>query len=754
MYPSQRHTTCFNLFLLSVFLWTTNAIAQDSISGRPRIGVTLSGGGAKGLAHIGILKAIDSAGLKVDYISGTSMGSIIGSLYAIGYSATDIEKAARKIDWDILLSNQSSLRSLLIEEKSEYGKYAVELPWQDHFFRLPTGVLEAEELWLKFAEMYFPVYNIKDFGRFSIPFRCIAADISNGDAVALDSGEIITAIRASMAIPSLFTSVNYQGRKLIDGGVVRNFPVRDVRYMGADYVIGSNVALGLLPKEKVNNALQVLMQIAFFKEAEDNREEVPLCDIYIPMPIENYHAASFNKAEELLELGLREGRKIYPQLRQLVDSLDRIYGSQPAISNRLPKVDSVRITDYEVIGLEKTTEDFFLHMMQYLDDRYYTPAKLTKMVRTVFGTRYYSKIVYSLQPLADGSAKIIFEVEENPVSFAKLGLHYNKFTGISVITNLTTRNFFTPHSRSLATLNIGESFRARGEHLQYLGRAKNIAMLLGIQYDNFNVTTYEDFRKDGLYKMDLFQAEARMQVSANRKFTTGIGTRFNWMWYRPSIQSALDISGKNEFVSGFTYLAINTLDKNVLPRRGWKIDGEFSHIFNQSPAVTFFAEGVPIGNLDSFGISYNNYQRVLLNAEAYAPLSSKVTLFTLMQGGINLNYEQNFLNDFMIGGLTKQFRNQITFAGLEEGSVYSASIASLLLGLRVELFNNVYISAQSNVLASNFYGSGNIFQQTRLLSGHALTFAYNFALGPLEVSLMYCDQSKQVKSYFNLGIPF
>jgi NTE family protein len=277
---------------------------------------------------------------------------------------------------------------------------------------------------------------------------------------------------------------------------------------------------------------------------------------------------------------------------------------------------------------------------------------------------------------------------------------------------------------------------------------------LGAQYDNFNVTTYENFKKDGLYKMDLFQAEARMQVSANRKFTTGIGTRFDWKWYRPSIHSALDIRGKNEFVSGFMYVAANTLDKNVLPRRGWKIDGEFSHIFNQSPAVTFLSEGIPIENVDSFGISYNNYQRIILNAEAYAPLSPRVTLLTHFQGGVNPNYRQNILNDFMIGGLTRQFRNQITFAGLEEGAVYSASVASLLLGIRVELFNNVYVSGRSNVLASNFFNSGNELQSPSLLSGHAITFAYNFALGPLEVSVMYCDQSKQVRSYFNLGIPF
>src|SRR4051812_15422880 len=119
---------------------------------RPKIGVTLSGGGAKGLAHIGILKAIDSAGLKVNYVTGTSMGSIIGALYACGYSGDSIEKMARNMNWDALLSNGASLQSLTVDEKDEYDKYAVELPWVNNAFQLPSGVFESEELWLKFSE--------------------------------------------------------------------------------------------------------------------------------------------------------------------------------------------------------------------------------------------------------------------------------------------------------------------------------------------------------------------------------------------------------------------------------------------------------------------------------------------------------------------------------------------------------------------------------------------------------------------------
>src|SRR3954465_12843665 len=129
------------VILIQLLAARYTAVGQDT-GPRPKIGVTLSGGGAKGLAHIGILKAIDSAGLKVNYITGTSMGSIIGSLYAVGYSADSIEHIIRKLNWELLFNNQSSLRSLYMDEKEEYNKYTVELPWVNHRFQLPSGVLE------------------------------------------------------------------------------------------------------------------------------------------------------------------------------------------------------------------------------------------------------------------------------------------------------------------------------------------------------------------------------------------------------------------------------------------------------------------------------------------------------------------------------------------------------------------------------------------------------------------------------------
>ncbi len=727
--------------------------AQD-IRPRPKIGVTLSGGGAKGLAHIGVLKAIDSAGLKVDYITGTSMGSIIGALYSVGYSADSIEKLARKIDWDILLSNQGALRALVMEEKEEYNKYAIELPWENHSFRLPSGVLEAEELWLKFSELFFPVYNIKSFKDFSIPFKCIGADVATGEAVILDSGEIVTAIRASMAIPSVFTSVEHNGRKLVDGGVVRNFPVRDVREMGADIVIGSNVAIGLLPKEKVTNALQILMQIAFFKESEDHKKEVQATDYYITPPIDNYNAASFSRADDLLKLGIEEGRRMYPALKKLADSLNGIYGTPAFKKNRLPVIDSLKISEIDIRGLNKTTKDFFVHMMGFYENRYYTTSRISGMIRKVFGTRYYNRIVYRLETAPDSSIKMIIDVVENPRSFSKLGIHYTQFTGIGLLLNLTSRNLILPHSRSLVTVNLGETFRVRAEHLQYLGRGKNVALILGTNYERFDLNTYQNYKQDGLYKMHVFRGDGRMQISSNRKFTVGGGTRYERINYKPSIPSGFELKGNNEMVTSYGYVGINTLDRTVYPRRGWKVDGEYGFIYNQSPDITFYSEGVPIGNLDSFGISYANFQRAVLNVEGYAPISPRSTFSAAFQSGVNFRYNQNILNDFVIGGMYRIFRNQIVFAGLPEGAIYTPSVAALQLSYRLQLYNNFFAIARTNGLINNFISTDNVLQRPSFLSGHALTLGYNFALGPLEVSAVYSDQSKRMQSIISLGISF
>jgi NTE family protein len=735
------------------FLLLQTAMAQPPAH-RPKIGVTLSGGGAKGLAHIGILKAIDSAGLNVDYITGTSMGSIIGSLYAIGYSADSIEKITRAIDWDPLLSNQSSLRSIFMEEKDEYAKYVVELPWQNNNFRLPSGLLQGQELWLKFSEWYFPVHQQKDFSRFSIPFRCVGTDVGNGEAIVMKEGEIVSAIRSSMAIPSVFTAVDFNGKRMVDGGIVRNFPVRDVKEMGADIVIGSNVASGLLPSEKVRNALQILLQIAFFREAEDAKTEVPQCDIYIPLKMEKYNMGSFGDGNAILDMGIQEGRKLYPRFKKLADSLNAIYGDSALRKHRLPLVNKAIISSYEVHGVERTSTEFFVHTMNLELNKSYTAKNLANMVRQAYGTRYYSRIIYSLVPQPDSTCKIVFDVTENPFTFAKLGIHYNRFTGIGIIGNLTARNFFITNSRSLVTVNIGESFRIRGEHLQYLGRLKNFALIAETQFDRFEVNTYNEYKQDGLYKQTFFKVGERFQFSPSRSFSIGIGHRFEWVHYTPKISKGVEFRGSNNFNTLYGFVAYNSLDRGIFPRKGVKLYGEAGRVFDQHPKLSFLSNGEPLSDPDSTAVTTYPYLRTTLDVESYFSFGRRATFLLNGQGGINFNYSRNVMNEFAIGGLTKLYRNQIAFAGLQEGTLYTPSVVMLQGGLRVLLFPNNYLTGKANVLFTNFISRSDFFQNPDFLSGYSLTYAYNFALGPLEISTMYSDQTNKLQWYINLGIPF
>ncbi|BAV06323.1 patatin-like phospholipase [Filimonas lacunae] len=703
------------------------------------------------------MKAIDSAGLKIDYVTGTSMGSIIGALYASGYTADSLEKIARTTNWDLMMSNAASLHSMGMEEKEEYDKYAIELPWVNSGFRLPSGMLESEELWLKFSEFFFPVYKMKDFMKFPKKFRCIATDVSSGQAVVLDRGEIVSAVRSSMAIPSVFTAVEYQGRKLVDGGIVRNFPVHDAIDMGADFVIGSNVSGGLLPAEKINNVFQILLQIAFFREDENTNKEKQLCQVLVNHQLENYTMGSFSSSDEIINEGIEAGRKMYPTFKKLADSLDRLYGKDTVPPTPLPQVNEVKITDYAIEGLHRTNRYFFLSLMQFARNKWYSAQSLNDHIRVAFGTRYYKKIIYRLEPLTDSTAKIIFTAEEHPLTFAKLGIHYNTFSGISLIGNLTSRDFFVPYSRSrsLVTVNIGENMRLRAEHLQYLDRLDRISINSLLQLEQVGFNTYNNTsERDGVYQQLYFKAEANFSASFTRNMSLGVGHRFEAFHYTPGISTNnLEVKGSNQQHNTYAFYKYNSLSNGVYPHKGVKINLEVGGVYGTSPEVDFYRTGKAV-TADSLGFNYGAFTRATFTFVHYVPVTKRVTLIEYLQAGVNFNDKQGPLNAYYVGGLSTEFRNQILFAGLNEGTTYSSSVANFQLALRYQMYTNIFITGRANLLYRDVITSNSRIGKASYLSGYALTFGYNFLLGPLEISAMYSEQSKKVIPYVNLGIPF
>lgn len=730
----STHKYSGKLLLLLIMILLGNIVhAQDK---KPiKIGLALSGGGAKGLAHIGILKAIDSAGLKIDYISGTSMGAVIGSLYAIGYNGKEIEHIARTMDWDKMFSNKITLRALSMEEKDEYGKYAVEIPFENKKLNLPTGALESEELWIKLSELYFPVHRIKNFNEFSIPFVSIATDISNAEPVVQKRGEIITAIRASMAIPGVFTTVLDSGRALVDGGVIRNFPVSDVIEIGANYVIGSNVAEGLLPADKLTHPLLVLYQIASLIEKKGNKSQVAKSDLYIEQELDKFTAGSFEKSDEIIDVGIDKGKTLFPYFKKLADSLQSPNKIENKKIDRLPQIQYVYISDFEIIGLKTITQAAFLHSINFDNNTSYAPYHFAEMMRRAYGTREYNYIHYKLLPLTDGSAKIVFSVEERSPTYGKLALHYNTFSGISLITNASTRNFLTPNSRSLITFNLSENFRVKAEHLQYFGRGKHFELIPSIQYESFKVNSYSSLKKVGIYKLNYLLTDLKLQLANQRNYTTGLGIRYETEQFAPSLQSASEFNGHNRYITNFAFLHFNNLNQPVYPDKGIKLYNEIGWTMNQNS-------------------NNPNYSRAIFNFEFYKLINTKLNLFGLLQNGVNFSDQTNQFNGFYIGGLNKMYRNQIVFAGLQDITLRSQSVASAQLGLRWNLFSDLYLITRANVLVNEFLHKTRTNQNAQWFTGGALTVSYKTLLGPIEISGMYSGNSKQLQSYVNVGFSF
>lgn len=260
--PTHMAKTTLSLLIILLSLNLNAQKVTDSVQNnrRPKIGLVLSGGGAKGFAHIGVLKVLEELNMPIDYISGTSMGSIIGAFYAMGYSATDIEKLVLNQDWEELLSDKVSRKYIHVKDKVNLDRYVVSFPIKPKGIRIPAGIVQGQNIINLFEQSTIEFHNQTDFRKFPIPFVCIATDLETGDAVVLDKGNISQALRASMAIPTVFTPVEIDGKLLADGGMINNFPVEEVIKMGADIVIGVDVQTGPRDKSELNSIEDIINQ--------------------------------------------------------------------------------------------------------------------------------------------------------------------------------------------------------------------------------------------------------------------------------------------------------------------------------------------------------------------------------------------------------------------------------------------------------------------------------------------------------------
>ena len=297
---------------------------QWAACGAEKVGLVLSGGGAKGVAHIGVLKVLEEAGIPIDYIAGTSMGSIVGGLYAIGYDARCLDSLVRVQNWPFLLSNRVYRYDLPFSEKEKDEKYLLSIPMlRSKLIQMPAGFISGQNIYNLFSELTLGYHDSLSFMNLPIPFSCVAANLVNGEEVILNSGNLPLSMRASMAIPGVFSPVVLDSMMLVDGGIANNYPVDVMREMGADIIIGVDVSAGLRTMNELHSVLDIVDQLTNFLGMEKYEENVRLTNLYIKPDIEPYSAASFDPVaiDTLILRGERAARAKWDEIVRLKEQL-------------------------------------------------------------------------------------------------------------------------------------------------------------------------------------------------------------------------------------------------------------------------------------------------------------------------------------------------------------------------------------------------------------------------------------------------
>ena len=746
------------LFLFIFFLWPFSGITlsqNETDNSPPGVGLTLSGGGAKGLAHVGVLHIIDSLGIKIDYVTGTSMGSIVGGMYASGYTASELEEIALTLDWPSLFSGRSNLRYTHPGKRQDFGRYIVELPIENWSIKFPSGAIEGQQMWNVLSEIFFNVRNINDFNDLPIPFACVATDVVTGDAVILNSGDIVAAIRASISIPSVFTTIEIDNRQLVDGGVVMNFPVVVAKDMGADFIIGVNVSRGAIVNDNLKTPLEIIYQMGTYLDARNFKKNRELTDIYLEPDLEEYSVASFADVKEIIERGKQIARKNIDQLLELKEiSTDRIPAAQ---FTSIPGDQKIVIDSIRFEGLDNVRPWFIRNSLAFTKGDTVNTLQLNSSINRLFATGYFNRITYNLLPAEDESKSVlIYNFDENPFGSLGLAIHYSSFTGVGLIGNLTTKKLFYYNLRGYVKALLGEKPAIKGGVDLFTSDRQNNWFNIESFANYIEFPVYEDFDITGEYRQNYFRAEASFNrlTGSNSYFSSGVG--YYYQSLSPIIRSDYFVKGNNQSNEIFARWFFNSLDRQAFPRSGVKVNLSSTYFFNQKPSLRFTnPDGEVTSDLSDAGIEMSNYLQFSLNWQSWIQINSRMSSFNQLQVAYNYQYEQSFINMFNLGGTYPFLKNQIVFAGLNEYEILSESVLVGTMGWQYNIWDEFMLTPVVNGALYNF-DIGEIYEISgdNFILGTGLKIGYFSAVGPLEVTFSYSPQTQKVLAYINLGWTF
>jgi len=731
--------------LLLLFFAIQISIGQESYEPKkhPKVGLVLSGGGAKGLAHIGVLKIIDSLDIQIDYIAGTSMGAIIGGLYASGYSGKELDSIFSNIDVDALLQDYTPRASKTFYEKRNDELYALSLPFNNFKIGLPSGLSKGLYNFNLLTKLTKHVSNIRNFEHLPIPFLCIATDVETGEKVVLENGILAQAMMASGALPTLYNPIQIDKKVLIDGGVVDNYPVEELKNKGISYVIGVDVQDDLKSRELLNEVTGVLTQINNFSMIHQMEGKKCATSIYIKPNINGFSVVDFNSGKKIISKGTEKAKEFIPELKVLKKTINR---------NKIQIIpqDSIHIDQIVLEKQKNYTHSYIIGKLKFKKNTKISFLKFQNGILNLNATQNFGGISYGFEK-TDKGENLILNLHENKVkTYLKFGLHYDDLFKSGVLLNYTKKRFLTRNDVLSVDFILGDNIRYNFDY--YIDNGFHWSFGLHSKLTTFNKNISTDFDAGKLFSdlginainIDFLDVSNQiyMQTIFAQKAAIGAGLEYKYLGIESkTVGSFKPIFDNSSYLSAYAFFKIDTFDKKYFTKNGLYFNSDLQTFLYSSDYTNSF-QRFSIFRAD-FGSAktINKNITIKLNAEAGFAIGDKSIPYF----------------DFILGGYGFQTINNIKpFFGYDFLSISGDSYVKYTAILDYEVYKKHHLN-----ITANFANLGNrIFEGTKQwlkkpeYSGFALGYGMETIIGPLEIKHSWSPETKDHHTWFSVGFWF
>lgn len=749
-------------FILFLFLFQTAISQVSNDEERLKVGVVLSGGGAKGMAHIGVLKVIEESGVKVDYIGGTSMGAIIASLYASGYSATQLDSLFRNLDFAVLIQDDVPRRSKSFYEKENDERYALTLPFDKFKVSTPEAFSGGQNVYNLLVRFLYHVKDVKEFDKLPIPFICVATDAESGQEIILKNGYLPKAIAASSALPSLFEPTKIDDTILIDGGIVNNYPIDEVIAMGADVIIGSDVQVELAPKEELSSALQILEQINNYRTATDMQRKSVQTDIYIKPDISEYSLIDFQRYTEIFESGKIAAKEQLEELKKV----SRFQNINKARVQTVSPQDTLIINRLVIKdSLENYSRGYVKGKLRFDFGEKITFEKLQQGINNLSATGNFKTIKYEMTHNGQGE-DLIFDLEETPNrTFLKIGAHYDELYKSAALLNMTRKNLLTRDDVSSLDFILGDNIRYNYQY--YIDKGSYWSFGINSRFNDFEreidlaliSTNFEQPPGVSLRNINFavsdFTNQIYVQTGFKEEFAITLGVEQKYLKYSTRTLTAQgnEINNqsariendrvffeKSNYYSAYGQLKLDTYDNSYYPSKGLFFDGQ----------ANFYAIS------SDFNENFKEFAIAKARMGIAIPIVKNFFLNLETEGGFKLGTSPVTSFDFALGGYGNNLINNFTpFFGYDFLSLPGNSYVKAYARLDFEFIRKNHFLVATNFanVDDDLFRTGDWFTSPDF-SGYAVGYGLESFLGPVQAFYAWSPEGKNSNFFVSIGYWF